>query len=509
MNMSQKQQYNYSDQDIEQMLGTMPAAKLSEKETFAMMQQFRDAEKSARTPQKTYSIFNIFHMKSLFTQYRWKYGAFVALMGIIVLPTFAFGASVGGQVLFTGDSLGEAFDDSRDFVERVVGIENDFEVEERDDALFHTTQCITFTPAAALDMIQLYNVTCELELPIAGTLEGEAIPGWFFEGTAPVKFLDEDKNVVWEFYVTTKETEGPDGTMAYTEGFVPFYLKYDFAAAGFESGYFVFEHQNAAGFDNPASAEFYVTFTDEVVEESPYIGEGDEDAFAQLFHEKYDIPVENIEVNITMYDEMHVKGNVMFYYDGYQEGGLFLGAADHGVWVLVYDGNGAIPCEALEPYNFSPNMVSECVTADGNIIYRDGNVPTKPVEQLDDNAEMLSCASYLPAGTVEMIRFDSMMCVGGEVILPISGTITGEAVGPWYFEAQAPVKLLDDAGNVLWDYYMTVQNGENWMTEDFVPFYLKYGFSAAGFESGVLVFEKQNAAGFENVDRVEIPVRFE
>ena len=46
--------------------------------------------------------------------------------------------------------------------------------------------------------------------------------------------------------------------------------------------------------------------------------------------------------------------------------------------------------------------------------------------------------------------------------------LAGKARGTWYFEASAPVKLLDKEGNLLAQSYVTAQ-GE-WMTEDFVDF---------------------------------------
>lgn len=87
-------------------------------------------------------------------------------------------------------------------------------------------------------------------------------------------------------------------------------------------------------------------------------------------------------------------------------------------------------------------------------------------------------------------------------------TITGEARGGWYFEANFPVKILDANGKVLGQHFAEAQ-GE-WMTNEFVPFTSTLTFSAPTTPTGTLVIEKSNASGLpENADEIRIPVRFE
>jgi len=86
-------------------------------------------------------------------------------------------------------------------------------------------------------------------------------------------------------------------------------------------------------------------------------------------------------------------------------------------------------------------------------------------------------------------------------------TISGEARGVWYFEADFPVRIEDSDGNVLGLHYATAQ-GE-WMTEEYVPFISELVFDTPTTEFGVLILEKDNPSGLpEHDDRVEIPVRF-
>jgi hypothetical protein len=85
-------------------------------------------------------------------------------------------------------------------------------------------------------------------------------------------------------------------------------------------------------------------------------------------------------------------------------------------------------------------------------------------------------------------------------------TVSGEARGPWYFEASFPVKLVDASGQVLAT--APAQAKGEWMTPEFVPFEATLTFSTAA-RSGVLVLEKSNASGLpEHADSITVPVRF-
>ena len=87
--------------------------------------------------------------------------------------------------------------------------------------------------------------------------------------------------------------------------------------------------------------------------------------------------------------------------------------------------------------------------------------------------------------------------------------VTGEARGPWYFEASFPIDLVDAGGTVLAQGYAEAQ-GE-WMTEEFVPFVsvpLTFAPQPAG-STGRVVLHKANASGLPEHDRsISIPVVF-
>lgn len=86
-------------------------------------------------------------------------------------------------------------------------------------------------------------------------------------------------------------------------------------------------------------------------------------------------------------------------------------------------------------------------------------------------------------------------------------TITGQARGNWFFEATAPVRLLDGNDRQIAVGFITAQ-GE-WMTTNFVPFSGQLTFAPPNTNTGTLVLEKNNPSGLpQNDQSITIPVRF-
>lgn len=77
----------------------------------------------------------------------------------------------------------------------------------------------------------------------------------------------------------------------------------------------------------------------------------------------------NIEVTISQNTGTHAKGNVR---EKSSEvgGGYFLAAKVDSRWVIVYDGQSTPTCSQIAPYNFPKNMVSECLSASGQVVSR-------------------------------------------------------------------------------------------------------------------------------------------
>lgn len=85
--------------------------------------------------------------------------------------------------------------------------------------------------------------------------------------------------------------------------------------------------------------------------------------------------------------------------------------------------------------------------------------------------------------------------------------IKGEARGYWFFEADFPVKLLDQGGKVMAETIAQAQG--SWMTEGFVPFEARLEFEVQEEEEGEIVFEKDNPSGLpEQEKELRVPIRF-
>ena len=85
--------------------------------------------------------------------------------------------------------------------------------------------------------------------------------------------------------------------------------------------------------------------------------------------------------------------------------------------------------------------------------------------------------------------------------------LSGKAKGYWFFEADAPVKLLDEHGNLLAKTY--IKATDDWMTRNWVNFEGNLEFEVRSQKSGYLVFERANPSGLEeNENQYKFPVRF-
>ncbi|MFH1551467.1 MAG: Gmad2 immunoglobulin-like domain-containing protein, partial [bacterium] len=86
--------------------------------------------------------------------------------------------------------------------------------------------------------------------------------------------------------------------------------------------------------------------------------------------------------------------------------------------------------------------------------------------------------------------------------------IEGEARGYWFFEATFPIKLINENGEVIVQYY--AQTKDDWMTEDFVSFEVELDFEIINTQKGTLILEKSNPSDLpENYDELRIPVILE
>jgi len=124
-------------------------------------------------------------------------------------------------------------------------------------------------------------------------------------------------------------------------------------------------------------------------------------------------------------------------------------------------------------------------------------IPADLQTHIDSKADLIKVTSPLPMGVV-----------GSPLILK------GEARGNWFFEASAPVSLVNWDGLIIAEGIITA-DGE-WMTTDFVPFTGELTFTPPYKEGdpdfmkrGALIFKKDNPSGLpENDDALEFTVWF-
>lgn len=83
--------------------------------------------------------------------------------------------------------------------------------------------------------------------------------------------------------------------------------------------------------------------------------------------------------------------------------------------------------------------------------------------------------------------------------------IEGQAGGNWFFEASAPVKLLDQQGNQLASGIIQAQG--DWMTEDFVPFVGEISFNIKDVTPAILLLQNDNPSGLpEFAKEIRVPL---
>lgn len=127
---------------------------------------------------------------------------------------------------------------------------------------------------------------------------------------------------------------------------------------------------------------------------------------------------------------------------------------------------------------------------------------TNPNSTSTENGQSTTTA---PVATSGVIRVTSPV---SNALIKSALTITGQARGYWFFEASAPVYLLDANGKVVATSYIQAE-GE-WMTENFVPFRGTIQFATPETTTGTLLFENDNPSGLaENRREFRVPVRFD
>lgn len=97
---------------------------------------------------------------------------------------------------------------------------------------------------------------------------------------------------------------------------------------------------------------------------------------------------------------------------------------------------------------------------------------------------------------------------GNSLTSPI--TVSGIARGNWFFEASAPVLVVDWDGRIIGEGFITAQG--DWMTTEFVPFTGTITYTVdplTPYNRGAIIFKKDNPSGLPEYDDArEIPITF-
>jgi len=133
------------------------------------------------------------------------------------------------------------------------------------------------------------------------------------------------------------------------------------------------------------------------------------------------------------------------------------------------------------------------------------------VGRVAPSCEFAACPEVPAAETNQMIQVTAPQ-PGQTISSPLQ--LSGEATGPWYFEASAPVELRDWQGNVITQSYITAQG--DWMVTNFVAFTGEITFTSpytsgdpVEQQQGSLVFKKDNPSGEPQFDdELVVPVMF-
>lgn len=136
-----------------------------------------------------------------------------------------------------------------------------------------------------------------------------------------------------------------------------------FAAGGFCFWFFIQKTKEAVPL--ASSAPTIQPFKEEpvYVEEdlpliSPELTFSDKELLQAAFSKKYGYRSEEVEIEINKNADPYFSGGVHF--SGEMGGGWFLAYKQNNQMIIVADGNGTVPCENIEPYDFPTDLAPEC-----------------------------------------------------------------------------------------------------------------------------------------------------
>ena len=118
-----------------------------------------------------------------------------------------------------------------------------------------------------------------------------------------------------------------------------------------------------------------------------------------------------------------------------------------------------------------------------------------------DTPSPLTVAETLPAQKEGKIVVSSPLPNSTLSVSPV--IIKGKAVGNWFFEASAPVDIVNWDGLIIGQGFVKVDAGYDWMTTAMVPFTgtISYDASQLGpYKYGWIIMKKDNPSGESQFD---------
>lgn len=144
------------------------------------------------------------------------------------------------------------------------------------------------------------------------------------------------------------------------------------------------------------------------------------------------------------------------------------------------------------------------ISASATRVWVDEMTPKQPARFQIREHESLKTNGQVSANQ-NLIRLTSPS-KGEFVYSPLQ--MEGEARGYWFFEGDAPAKILDADGDEVARGYISAI--DSWMTEDFVRFEGRLDFEEVKTSTGTLILMNANASGDPERDIfLHIPIRFE
>lgn len=123
-------------------------------------------------------------------------------------------------------------------------------------------------------------------------------------------------------------------------------------------------------------------------------------------------------------------------------------------------------------------------------------VPKTPVVSVDNQNPAPVLAQKDDMIVVSSPAIDSTISTSPVVI-------KGRARGNWFFEASAPVTVVNWDGLIIGEGYISVDEGYDWMTTEYVPFTgtISYDASQIGvYKHGWIIMKKDNPSGEPQFD---------